>query len=250
MTASIARGEQRFALPGYAAAHVSILRQAGEAPLPISAELMDLSPGGARLALAMPLLIHESVKVRIQVPEVDFDVTLCADVCWLRPQPQDVWWLGCSFQPKIPADTLARLAVTGQLDRRRHARLPLAAPAKARWPLEGDLWAVTLRDYSPGGFCLLAPAGERTGNRLLLEISAPDEPPVSINARVLWEMAVQDGVLLGCEFRDNLGPAALAQVVDLVLKMGRARRRRWPRLWIGAGIFAVILYGFLRAYGW
>jgi hypothetical protein len=67
-------------------------------------------------------------------------------------------------------------------------------------------------DLSPGGFCLLSQDPGDPGERVLLEREGEDAPQTLVTAKVRWQASTDEGYVVGCEFLDKDGYAALLEI--------------------------------------
>jgi hypothetical protein len=163
----------------------------------VPGELLDLSPGGAKVMLDSPFRFQQAVTLRLESPDLGLQLSMRARVCWIRPSGQQ-WRLGCSFDPLLPPEQVDRLLANGVLERRRDERETIDGAATATWELNPQATPVTVVDLSRGGFCLRAPLPAEPSSRLRLQAAARDGSLVQASATVQWRLAVPGGFLLGC----------------------------------------------------
>ncbi len=175
--------------------------------------LLDLSRNGIRLMLEEPIPLKKAIHLRIRAIELDFDCTLSAEVCWIRSRGPKQWLLGCSFATDFPEEALVTLAQEGFLNRRKDPRVPISVTAFARQELMPEAINVRLEDYSRGGFRMFTPLSMNVGERALILVRDEGGSPLSIAARVLWQLEVDGGMFVGCGFLNPEGHAQLVQAI-------------------------------------
>lgn len=193
----------------------------------VPGELIDLSPGGAKVLLDSPFRFQQAVTLRLESEELGLHLSLAARVCWIRSSGAQ-WRLGCAFDPLLPREDVDRLLSNGVLDRRSAEREPIDRPASATWELNSQPTPVTVVDLSRGGFCLRAPLSAEPSSRLRLQVAAAPGTFVEATATVQWRLEVPEGFLLGCSLANletymALRSALLSEPPPRV----RPKRRRW-----------------------
>ena len=176
------------------------LTRKGDEDSHVTAELIDISVGGAKLKVAEPPHIKDVLSVEIETAEPQQRIAVIGDVCWVSPAADGQWLFGCSFRPKVPANTLVDFAASGMLERRQHVRQVVSHVAKAERELDGQLIDVEILDYSRGGFSVRSNCQCEPGDRLLLRLQAEDGREVEILGKTQWRFAVADDFTNGCGF--------------------------------------------------
>ncbi len=192
--------EQRYESCHPTDAVLLIERRTEGAPQSVAARLLDISPGGAKLAVEVSIPFDQLVRLKINLPNRNLELVVTASVCWTRPAGEDGWLVGCAFQPRLPEETLDELANGGYLERRTHSRFPLVLRATACWELGEPKVAVRLQDASDGGFAMLSPQPGETGRRVLLQLSFADRASASVRGAIQWQVKAGDQYLIGCSF--------------------------------------------------
>jgi hypothetical protein len=182
---------------------VVIQRAVGFEPSELRGRILDLSAGGAKLAVPCEIALQESIDVRFDLPEVTSAGPVAATVCWARTAGGSSWRLGCSFAKELPESLMSELAVHGYIDRREDNRQPAGIPAAVQWEATRETTAVHLEDVSPGGFSLTCPETAAPGTRLRLIVGAAEAEAVSLAAVVRWQRNTADGPVLGCAFLEE-----------------------------------------------
>ncbi len=198
-------------------------------PATVQGRLIDLSRSGAKVAISSPIPVDEAFTLRLQVSELGLNLTLNAEVCWMRPAGPDSWYLGCVFAGELPDHVLPKLAASGYVDQRQDARYEISLEASARQELAGDsLLNVRLVNYSAGGFRLFSSQPATPGGRLLLEMHDALGGLVRIPAKAVWQLEAEGGHHVGCCFLNNDGFDVLAQLVKSIKppELAEPRRRR------------------------
>ena len=164
------------------------------------AELIDISSGGARLRTREPISDREITGFDLKVRRPKRMISVAGEVCWMVPANGDYWWLGCSFNPKIPDETLHQFAEGGILERRQHDREMIALMSTAKWELEKDAATVRILNFSEGGFCLLSQNEGKPGERVLLQFALANGKELLVTAKAQWQVESDEGFVMGCEF--------------------------------------------------
>ncbi|MCA9261703.1 MAG: PilZ domain-containing protein, partial [Planctomycetales bacterium] len=196
-------------------------------------ELLNISAGGAKMRVSEGFDVAEALAVRLHVPALQRTIEVAASVCWGEPAQGGTWVMGCAFTPTIPRELLQEFASAGVLERRDQKREMLSLSAKLKWELDADVCDVVIRDYSlGGGCCVQAKYAGFPGQRLLLTMPRPDASPVKICALARWQLEIEDGFLIGCEFlhhRDSLDLRDAAQAAEGKTAVGDSFWRRLIR---------------------
>jgi c-di-GMP-binding flagellar brake protein YcgR len=198
--------EARFPVVEGKTIRVKIERRGDASAKEFDAELIDISHGGVKLSAASCPAIREAVLLRLVLPEIDLDLQVDARVCWSRPGPGELWYLGCALQPSLPDRVLTDLAINGFLQRRRDPRRQVDLGAQMR--CEGVPEAVDVRivDFSSGGLRIRSPQEAEMGQRLLLQLEDGPDATDSFLAKAAWQLRREDGYELGCTFVNKEGP--------------------------------------------
>lgn len=208
-----AKKNERLELGTGNVATIQIQRQVTKESETVEGRLVDLSTGGAKIAVGRSLKFSEAIGLRIIVPEMDLQIDVDAQVCWMRSANGDQWVIGCSFTPKISEELVVQLARRGYVERRRDRRHEIALPASACWQLEKDRIPVEVRDCSTGGFCIATEKTGDIGKQILLTVTGQDEVRV-IAGRIQWQVKVHNKILIGCSFSLADDYAYLRKAVD------------------------------------
>jgi hypothetical protein len=199
---SIDRREPRYQVSRARAARVVVERTGDIAPEVIEAELLDLSPSGAKVRIenVARAQFQDGILLRLECPELGLNLSISARVCWIKPAGEGFSSLGCAFTPALPEHCIQELFNKGLLERRRNSRRSVRGQAMARWEVDAATTDVGMLDISTGGFSVLSARAARPGNRLAV---VPENWPRSepeITARVQWLLRVDGGFIIGCEF--------------------------------------------------
>lgn len=194
------------------------------------ARMLDLSRGGAKLAVTSPLGVGEAIRLHMQMIDLDLDATVAGKVCWTTPAEDGPWWAGCVFTPRLPGNVLAKLAGAGHIERRQHERHPLSLDLEARWELSPIPSRVKLRDFSRNGFCLLVSEPGKAGLRVHLRCKDSQGRTVDVFGKADWEVNVTDGYLIGCEFRGRQSYEALRAIACPQTSLATQRTPWWRRV--------------------
>ena len=229
---TLAARETRYVLRGET--DVTVQRRHDRQPRVIQGRLLDLTVSGAKLSIPEPLPVEESLTLLFRFGETGLNFMVEAQVRWSRPGRESLWWLGCSFSPKMDDEYLACLASEGLLDRREEPRRRIQLSAKARWELaDSRQYDVRIDDICSGGVRLTAPQGAEPGQRLLLEATGLEGRRLLIPARCQWQIEGDGEFQLGCSFIEATGFARLSEALaaDAPLPSSRAPRRPWLWPW-------------------
>ncbi len=111
MTADISQyvpRRPRHQPPEGAELDIRVRRSAGT-PRSANARLLDFSRDGFRLQVAAPLVVNESVEVRIEDRHSSFTLTMDATVRWQRAKSGDSWLVGFRFDQQADWETMGEL---------------------------------------------------------------------------------------------------------------------------------------------
>lgn len=193
------RNEPRFETRNPETVRVTIGEVGTDGGVAAQGKLSDISRGGAKLIVSQRLPMQASVCMRLENPELQLDLTITGEVCWIVPAEGEGFAIGCTFVPDLPTDILEKLFACGLLERRIFSRRALRVPAKARWEMEPNPTDAFLWDLSEGGFCVLSPQPRTPGKRVLVTVTSGDKEAY-IPAKTQWGMKVGEGYVVGCEF--------------------------------------------------
>jgi hypothetical protein len=180
-------------------------------PQTMAAELLDLSPGGAKFCMPNSLACEDDLIVSLQSEELNLDLSLSARICWQRQQADGQWILGCAFDPQLPEAEIEHLFGFGLLERREAPRQSVRGQASARWESATEDTPVGLLDLSEGGFSMLSPMNSEPGQRLRLTLDSEEHGLVDAAATVRWGLPVDGGWIIGCEFEHRGAFSALEE---------------------------------------
>lgn len=182
-------------------------------PLSLRAELIELLPGGAKLGVTSCISLAESLRLRIEVADLDLELDIPAGVCWARQDLTGKWVLGCTFDPQLPEDAVKQLAAGKHLEQRRDLRHPISLEAAAYWELVPEKILVELKDYSTGGFSMLCQQPGQAGRRMLLVLQRCGGHEAIVWANVHWRLKSKEQYLLGCTFLNRQGYPCLKKFI-------------------------------------
>jgi Tfp pilus assembly protein PilZ len=196
----------------------------------VSAVLLDISTGGAKLQTDVAIPMRDIVMLQLQVPELKRTMTVSGEVCWVSPTNESKWHLGCSFRPPMPEETLDEFAQHNILERRRHERHQVALRTTARFELSQDESPVWILNISEGGFCILTQRDGVPGERVQLILEPEGCSPIHIRAKAQWQVETDEGIVVGCEFR-NASDYEVLRDLDNSTTPRKKRRSLWS--WLG-----------------
>ena len=167
----------------------------------LSAELLDVSEGGAKLRLEAPPDVAELIELKLGCVEGPFRITLLCRVVWLRQDSPDSWRVGCEFVPKLPLEVMDEL-FDNIIERRQSDRRVVLRDAFAKWELQPELFGVRLVNVSQGGFCVHSLQSGQVGQRIWLSLRPEEDGTTKVLGSVRWCTSLDDGFLIGCAFLD------------------------------------------------
>jgi len=104
----------RYQLSDRAELDMRVRRSVGESRSD-NARLLDFSRDGLRLQMAAPLVVNESVELRIEDLNSPFSLTMGATVQWQRPGSNDTWLIGFRFDRQSDWEILGELFLSNIL---------------------------------------------------------------------------------------------------------------------------------------
>ncbi|HEV3023043.1 MAG TPA: PilZ domain-containing protein [Pirellulales bacterium] len=234
----------RYAPQGPQTVVVSVEWADGLGKATAAATLLDISAAGAKLSLEQQLKFNQAISISL-TSAGGLDLSVSAKICWLKPGEAQRWIVGCVFVPELPPAAQQRLFSSGIVDRRTFSRRPVRRAAKAQWELDTTAFDIELHDVSAGGISLRSPRPGRVGTRMVIVATGADGGAVQVAVRVQWQIADDEGYLVGCAFVNVEGHSAMCEFVtnDQPGQTHRpVPRRRWrrPAFWT-----AVALLGWL-----
>ena len=204
------RHESRFETSSRPSIRVHIQRSQPVETL--QAELINLSPSGAKISLSTVLRFSEVVRLRIQIPRLGINVDVNSAVRWVRPAHDNQWIFGCSFAHDIAESVLDQLATAGLIERRRDPRHSVRIPGFARYELVTETIPIEVRNYSDRGFCIASSRLSTVGTTVRVTVNGLGDSSRSLYGEVCWQ-AEQDGeYLLGCMIKSNAGAEILRHI--------------------------------------
>ena len=233
------------------------VRVEGAAEL-ISAQLLDISKGGIKIAIPTSLSGHPQLTVTVESDVLPTPLILATQIHWARPAEGGGCMVGGAFAPPIPDGQFRSLLDSGLLERRAFPRQEIHTVARVHWELGDSSIEAEVRDLSQEGFRLVmrqrGDRGQRTivGARVLVNVEDCDvTTPVIGQAQ--WEEDSDEGTLVGCSFVDDrayhewkrLLTASQDALLPAEQPTGRHRRRWWP--WLLA---LVLVAGMGGGAGW
>lgn len=185
----------------------------------VKATLVDLSCGGAKLRVAERFSLDSKLTFRIESDGLKNSIEVAADICWTRIAVGSEWWLGCSFNPRMPYELIRELAEVGIIERRESERQEITIDVSASYELGAARIPVRITSLSPGGFCLCSPEPVTPGSRVLLRIEQDANEVAKevaneqlISAKSRWMVECEKGFVVGCEFADSSSHVALRRL--------------------------------------
>src|SRR5262245_231256 len=116
------RAQARIDLDEAFAVQLTIESDDGRTEQIVTATVLNLSTGGAKLAVPLALKADKAFRLRLVVDQLGLNMYLSAKVCWSAPDGTDACVIGCRLSPNIPDGILQHIAGGGRLDRRDESR--------------------------------------------------------------------------------------------------------------------------------
>jgi hypothetical protein len=204
--------EERYRLSESAAVRVEAEMESGGERSSLEVELLDISPGGMRLRSKTPVAENAFLTISIVPQGSSRSLSTRARACWMTLAPRGRYWLGCSIEPKIPQALFDHLATKGILERRQDARQEVCMTVPACWELDPARFEASILNVSRGGICLSIAQDGSPGDRIRLTLPGDQERPTYVVTTVFWQVATEDGFIVGCSFSDQTGYERFIQV--------------------------------------
>lgn len=197
---------------------------------PQSADLLDISNGGAKLKTHANVEANQLISIKIGADSAEEMIEVEGKVRWASAPGEGGRQLGCAFTSPIPPEMMHGFAQIGILDRRLHEREAISMTASAKWELQTEATPVQIVDYSAqGGFCLLSPFTARPRSRVELLIEQSGQRTV-VRGEERWQCESDGGYQIGCEF--ITGQDAIRFTEFLANNSGRRVSRSHLKLWL------------------
>jgi hypothetical protein len=123
--------------------------------------------------------------------------------------------LGCQLLDAVPAEILEGLAQQGAVNRRRDDRVDWNQPAKISWELQPGNVEIEIQDCSPGGLKISSPVTIPDDLRLRICVDVGEEEPLLVDAKSVWQLPQQEGVLAGLAFTRKEVPDAIRRILGM-----------------------------------
>ncbi len=188
----------RFVVPTVQSARLTIESDDCQEELTCLAQVVDLSPHGAKLAVSQEIPEGELTRMRLVIDQLNINFQVAADVCWTQHGDDDNWLIGCSLDPQLPTSLFRGLTSDVQAERRFDPRTETSLQLLARWDLAGHDVSVKILNYSRGGFCVFSDKPVDFDRRLHLSIGG--EVETVIIAHATWQLEATEGIVVGCSF--------------------------------------------------
>lgn len=182
-------------------------------PMTVSAQLLNLSTSGAKLAVPLDLPRDKAIQIKLTLEEFGLTMYISGTVCWAAKDDAQACQIGCRLNPNIPASVLQHVAQSGRLDRRDEDRRPTNCTVAVvrRKLLRNQEESADLRNYASGGVCLAKSQPAELGERLSLRLGSST---TKIDVVVRWQMQQGEQCLLGCEYVDANSYGVLKTLLD------------------------------------
>lgn len=195
----------------------------------LAARLVDISSRGAKIRSAAKIEDGAEVTMTLESDELPGPLTVSATIRWSRLATGAEWWLGCEFEPAIPAKVLSDFAKTGVLNRRDSNREASSLAAQLYIETCVEPYASRIVNISAGGLCVLGPAIPELGSRVLIR-PEDENNDATVTAKVIWHMDTDEGQLIGCAYVDAITAVALRKAARELSSSESVPRRNWSRL--------------------
>lgn len=200
MTQTINRSEIRFSTCAGQTLPASVQSLSGQ--LPCNAEIIDISPSGAKFVVSAPLRCDDQMTVSMSVADAGVDVQIVGRICWIRLARDYRWLVGALFDEPLELEELEKLASAGYIEQRSAPRTDVLIPGKARRETLAQDMDVAITNLSATGFRLASPQQMEPGERVLVGTDL-SEGEVAFPAHVRWSGQLRDEYSVGCEFVDQ-----------------------------------------------
>ena len=201
MTEATNRVEKRFSIcKGQTLSAWFLAAGSGE---PGTAEVVDISPSGARMTIPAPVKTDQRITLQLSVADAGVDVQIEAVVCWVRLGREYRWLSGILFTESLDVGLLEKLASAGYIEQRSAPRTDILVSAQARRETFVEDLHVEITNLSETGFRFSSPQVMTPGDRVLVDAESEGRE-VAIPAYVRWSGASEDDCFsAGCEFVDT-----------------------------------------------
>jgi hypothetical protein len=197
MTSKERRQEQRYAVCKETHFEVALQQRTSAAVLKTTGLLRDLSEGGAKFVVSSPLQVREALAVTFKSEELGIALAISGEVCWTKPEGNDLWTLGCSFAPRLPHEILEKFFQGKVVERRVGSRKARRLPIMVKWDYQDPRLPAYLWDISQGGFSMLST--RTAGEHVSIEVQKPKQQ-LCLEARAQWQATLTSGYMIGCKF--------------------------------------------------
>jgi hypothetical protein len=197
MTEAVNRSEIRFSPCAGQSLPASVLHD--ESQSPIHAEVVDISPSGAKMVVSLPLKTDDHVTVQFSFEDAGVELQRTGRICWVRLARDFRWLAGVVFEEAIGVEQLKKLASAGYIEQRSAPRTDVQIPGTARRETLIDNIRVAITNLSATGFRLSSPKQMEPGERVLVGTESTDGD-VEFPAHVRWSGPREDRFAVGCEF--------------------------------------------------
>jgi PilZ domain-containing protein len=191
------RREPRYTVCRETHFEVALQQRTTSSVLKTTGLLRDLSEGGAKFVVSAPLQVREALAVTFKSEELGIALAISGEVCWTKPEGNDIWTLGCSFAPRLPHEILERFFQGKVVERRAGSRKARRLPIMVRWDYQDPRLPAYLWDISQGGFSMLST--RTAGEHVSIEMQKTRQQ-LCLEARAQWQATLTSGYMIGCKF--------------------------------------------------
>jgi hypothetical protein len=249
------RSDKRIAFTEDSDVHCVIEWEEDGNSVSVKGQISDISSKG--LKFFSPTIIDTNAAIRLTIfsEELQVEVTANAVARWTEPRDDSYWITGCELLEDLPDELVARLAVTGCINRRQETRYPTNFVGHLSQELSGDSEldvGVRIEDYSTSGMRIFSPRPAQIGHRILLRLRRKGGKHVDATAKVMWQVRTAAGYFIGCMFLTRSGSQAVAGAArdtEAEPELGDERSKPSSTAWIWFVFGTIITLFILRLFG-
>lgn len=206
--------------------------------------VIDISPSGLRLLCEGRFQVDQTFSTELKTDRSHG--TYRGVIRRVEPWVGGQSILGCQLIDKIPNEVLGTLAMDGIVNRRRDHRVPWNEPAKMSWELHSGEIDIEIHDCSVGGLKISTSYGRIPDDVCLrIRVDGPDDLPMIIDARTVWQVEEKNRVFAGLAFTTREVPDVVAHVLaqQQSTEFEIAEPARTPRRRNGLAVAVIIVLG-------
>ncbi len=177
----------------------------------VQGAVIDISPGGLRLLCEGNFSVGQTFCTELKTERSHG--TYRGVIRRLEPWMAGQSILGCELLDPIPAEILETLAQQGIVNRRSDDRACWNQSGKISWELQPGEFDVEIHDCSPGGLKLSSQTCLPDDLRLRIRVDVGEEEPIVVDAKTVWQLEQDNGVLAGLAFTKREVPEAITRIL-------------------------------------